>query len=143
MSELKQKKQDLVEELSIIEDSQERFAFLIDRARNRPGLDESLKIPEFLIEGCQSQLWIVPEYKDGRCWFSADSDAVITKGIAGLLTDFYSGAGPDDIIGCDPEFLTEVGITQHLTPNRRNGLSGVWRRIRSFAESCSANASAG
>src|SRR5690606_10776978 len=90
MSYLQQKKKELIEELSIIEDTQERFAFLIDRARNRPGLDASLKIPEFLIEGCQSQLWIVPEYKDGRCWFSTDSDAVITKGIAGLLTDFYS-----------------------------------------------------
>lgn len=136
MNSLEKKRDELIEELSIIEDTHERFAFLIDRARRRKAIDESYKVDAFLVEGCQSRLWVVPEFKDGKCYFQADSDAVITKGIAGLLTDFYSDSRPQDIVRLEPDFLTEVGITQHLTPNRRNGLSGVWERIRSFAQGC-------
>lgn len=133
---LDEKKQALIDDLSVIEDPQERFAFLIDQARNRPPLAPEHKVPEFLVEGCQSNLWLLPEYRNGRCYFSTDSDSVITKGIAGLLTDFYSGSEPSEILACGPEFLGEVGITQHLTPNRRNGLSGVWKKIQHFCESC-------
>ena len=99
------------------------------------GLDEALKTEKFRIEGCQSNLWVVPEIKSELCYFSTDSDAVITKGIAGILTDFYSGHAPEAILACQPDFLSQVGITQHLTPNRRNGLSNVWARIKMFAES--------
>lgn len=133
---LAEKKTELVEELSFIEDPQERFAFIIDEARGQPGLSEDLRIDAFRIEGCQSQLWLVPRFEDGLCYFETDSDAVITKGVAGLLTRLYSGAKPQEILDNEPDFLATVGITQHLTPNRRNGLSNVWKKIRSFAESC-------
>lgn len=136
MIALEKKRQQLIEDLSIIEDPDERFALLIDEARKRPPLPDEYKTDEFLVRGCQSQLWIVPEFRDGLCYFKTDSDAVITKGIAGLLTDFYSGNPPHEILQVGPEFLSEVGITQHLSPNRRNGLTGVWERIRSFAEAC-------
>ncbi|MGE9296913.1 MAG: SufE family protein [Puniceicoccales bacterium] len=137
---LTEKRDALVEDLSIIEDPQERFAYIIDNARSQPGLEENLKVDAFRIEGCQSQLWLVPSYQDGHCFFRTDSDAVITKGVAGLLTELYSGFPPEDILDVPPDFLAQVGITQHLTPNRRNGLSNVWNKIKSFAEHCMAQA---
>ncbi len=133
---LAEKKAELVEELSFIEDPQERFAYIIDEARGQPSLPEDLRIDSFRIEGCQSQLWLVPRFENGLCYFETDSDAVITKGVAGLLTRLYSGSKPGEILENEPDFLATVGITQHLTPNRRNGLSNVWKKIRSFAESC-------
>lgn len=136
---LAEKKQALVEELSIIDDPQERFAYIIDRARQLPRLDEAYKIDTFRIDGCQSQLWLVPRLEDGKCYFSTDSDAVITRGIAGLLTDLYSDCAPNEILANEPDFLAEVGITQHLTPNRRNGLGNVWKKIRAYAGLCLEN----
>lgn len=133
---LVEKRDELVEDLSIIEDPQERFAYIIDNARNLPSLDDEFLVDAFRVEGCQSQLWLVPKFENGLCYFSTDSDAVITKGVAGLLTELYSGYPPEEIIAMPPDFLAEVGITQHLTPNRRNGLSNVWNKIRAFAEHC-------
>ena len=83
-----------------------------------------------------SQLWVVPAYRDGSCYFRSESDSAIVKGIASLLCDFYSGASPDEIINEDAGFLGEVGITQHLTPNRRNGLGRIVDSIQRFARSC-------
>jgi len=136
MMTLAEKRNELVEDLSIIEDPQERFAYIIDNARSLPALDKEFLVDAFRVEGCQSQLWLVPRFEDGHCHFATDSDAVITKGVAGLLTELYSGYPPEDIIALPPDFLAEVGITQHLTPNRRNGLSNVWNKIRAFAEHC-------
>lgn len=133
---LVEKRDQLVEELSFIDDPQERFSFIIDEARGQADLADKYKIDAFRIEGCQSNLWLVPRFEDGLCYFETDSDAVITKGVAGLLTRLYSGATPVEILENEPDFLSEVGITQHLTPNRRNGLSNVWAKIKTFAELC-------
>lgn len=133
---LAEKKAQLIEELSFIEDPQERFAYIIDEARGKPGLDQEYKVEAFRIEGCQSNLWLVPNFEGGKCYFKTDSDAVITKGVAGLLTELYSDAPPEEILQNEPDFLANVGITQHLTPNRRNGLSNVWAKIKAFAELC-------
>ena len=133
--DLKAKREQLIEDLSLFQDPQERLSFLIDQARGRPGLPEDLKVDAFLVEGCQSRLWLVPAFEEGLCVFETDSDAVITKGIAGVLTDFYSGARPQEILQVQPDFLEQVGITQHLTPNRRNGLTNLSKRIESFARS--------
>lgn len=125
-----------------MEDPQERIGYLIDSAKDREPLPADLKIDPFKVEGCQSQLWIVPEFRDGRCYFMADSDALITKGIAGVLADLYSDAEPAEVIAMEPDFLADVGITAHLTPNRRNGLTNVRKRIKSFAEGCRDEAAA-
>ena len=87
-----------------------------------------------MIKGCISQLWVFPQFKDGKCIFLADSDASITKGTAGLLCELYSNETPEDIIQVEPDFLADVGITQHLSPNRRNGLTGVREKIKSYAQ---------
>lgn len=136
---IEEKRDALVDELSPFEDHFERFAYVIDRAKSHPPLDEQFKIDTFLIEGCLSQLWIFPEFKDGKCVFTTDSDAAITKGTAALLCELYSGETPENVIALEPEFLGEVGITQHLSPNRRNGLTNVRKKIKAYAELCLSN----
>src|SRR5690606_6149167 len=132
---LEEKKEQLKEELMIIEDPYERFAYVIDFGKQNQ-LDDKYKIDAFKVEGCVSNLWLVPEFKEGKCYFKSDGDSQITKGIAALLSDFYSGYTPDEILAVGPEFLAEAGITQHLSSNRRNGLSQLTKKLTSFAESC-------
>jgi cysteine desulfuration protein SufE len=131
----------LVEELLPFEDPLERFAYVIDRAKDAPGLEAEYKIDTFLIKGCISQLWVFPRFEDGKCYFQADSDASITKGTATLLCELYSGEPPEEVIRVEPDFLSEVGITQHLSPNRRNGLTGVREKIKAYAQHCLSNPS--
>jgi len=102
-------------------------------------LADEYKIDTFLIEGCLSQLWIFPEFKEGKCYFHTDSDAAITKGTAALLCELYSGETPEDVLSLEPDFLADVGITQHLSPNRRNGLTNVRKKIKAYAELCLKN----
>ena len=130
---IEDKRDQLVEELIPFEDHLERLTYVIDRAKDNPGLDEEYKIDTFLIKGCVSQLWIFPSFVDGKCHYQADSEASITKGTASLLCDLYSGESPADIISLEPDFLSDVGITQHLSPNRRNGLTGVREKIKAYA----------
>lgn len=136
MSSAQERSNELVESLSYIEDRDERLMYMIDKGKRAPALPEEEQIDAFRIEGCQSKLWLVPSFKDGRCYFRADSDALITKGIATLLVEVYNDSTPQEVLDLAPDFLAEAGITQHLTPNRRNGLTNVCERIRSFAESC-------
>ena len=131
---IEDKRDQLVEELIPFEDHLERLTYVIDRAKDNPGLDEEYKIDTFLIKGCVSQLWIFPSFVDGKCHYQADSEASITKGTASLLCDLYSGENPADIISLEPDFLSDVGITQHLSPNRRNGLTGVREKIKAYAQ---------
>ena len=134
-----EKRDQLVDELMPFEDPFERFAYVIDRAKTVPPLDDEYKIDTFLIKGCISQLWIFPQFKDGQCQYQADSDAAITKGTASLLCELYSDETPESIIALEPDFLAEVGITQHLSPNRRNGLTSVRQKIKAYAELCLRN----
>ena len=133
---LEQKKDALVEEITLIPDAYERLGYIVDRGKKADSLTEDLRIDSFKIEGCMSQLWVVPAYKEGLCSFKSESDSAIVKGIASLLCDFYSEAKPDDIRKTNADFLSEVGITQHLSPNRRNGLSRIVESIQHFAKSC-------
>ena len=131
---IEDKRDQLVEELIPFEDHLERLTYVIDRAKDLPGLEDAYKIDTFLIKGCVSQLWIFPSFSDGKCNFQADSEASITKGTASLLCELYSGETPEDVIRLEPDFLAEVGITQHLSPNRRNGLTGVREKIKAYAQ---------
>ena len=133
---LKEKQDTLVEEITLIPDAYERLGYIVDRGKKAEGLTEDLRIDSFKIEGCMSQLWVVPAFKGGRCHFRSESDSAIVKGNAELLCDFYSEAKPEEVIATDAEFLGEVGITQHLSPNRRNGLSRIVEAIQHFAQSC-------
>lgn len=133
---LKEKQTALVEEITLIPDPYERLGYIVERGKKATELPEELHIDSFKIEGCMSQLWVVPEFKDNRCFFRSDSDSAIVKGIADLLCTFYSDTRPEEILANNAEFLGEVGITQHLSPNRRNGLSRIVESIQHFAKSC-------
>ncbi len=126
--------QKIVRTLSLIEDTQERFFVVMTMGRRKAPLPDHLKNEKFRIKGCQSDLWLVPCFDDGKCYYDADSDAMITKGIASILVEVYSGGTPQEILDLDPEFLREAGISQHLTPNRSNGLSEICRSIKAFAQ---------
>jgi cysteine desulfuration protein SufE len=132
------KQQELTSALAAFKDSQQRLGWLVEQARKRPPLPEALRTDEHRLEGCLARLWVVPEFRDGCCFFQAESDSMIMKSIAGLLCDFYSGQAPLEILAHDPEFLGALGIDQHLTDNRRNGLSRLWETIREFAQRHSA-----
>lgn len=134
--ELKEKESELIESLQMIPDAYERLAYLVEFGKNAPKLESSLKLDSFKIEGCLSQLWIVPEFKGNKCYFKSESDSAIVQGIASLLCDFYSDQPPSEILTNDASFLGEVGINQHLSPNRRNGLSKIVQSVHHFAESC-------
>jgi cysteine desulfuration protein SufE len=130
---LEEKKSELVSDLSLLPSAQDRLMYLVDRAKNTPPLAEGLRNPGNRVEGCLSNLWFIPDYREGKCYFKVDADSHIVRGIALVLAEFYSGHPPKEIIENDPGFLTTVGITQHLSPNRRNGLSRLWDKIRTFA----------
>ena len=122
----------LVAELAPFADAHERFQYVIDRAKDAPSLAPDEKVAEILVPGCTSNLWLLPTLEHGACRFRCDADSVITKGIATLVCELYDGASPAEVAATDADFLAEVGITQHLSPNRRNGLGNLVARIRDF-----------
>lgn len=130
---LAEKQQQLSTQLAAFKHGQDRLAFLIERAKKSP-LPAGLRVEKNLVPGCLAKLWFTENFRDGKCFFDCDSDSLVVKAVAGLLCNFYSGSFPAEILMHDPKFLAPFGITQHLTPNRRNALSKVWERIKNFAE---------
>jgi cysteine desulfuration protein SufE len=132
---LAEKQQQITGQLAMLKDGQERLMFLVEKAKSRVPLSPEWRVDQNLIPGCLAKLWFVGRMQAGCCYFDCDSDSLIVKAVAGFLCDFYSGATAEDILAHDPAFLRPLGITQHLTPNRRNALAKVWDFIRNFAAS--------
>ncbi len=135
MSLIEDKKNALREEFEIFENPQDRFEYIISKSKNAKPLADEFKTDENLVRGCTSSLWLVSEILDGKCVFKADADSVITKGIANLVSEMYSGLSPKEVLDFDCAFLEEIGIAQYLSPNRRNGLSKLCEKISDFAKS--------
>ena len=114
--------QQIVDEFSVFEDWMDRYNFLIEAGKSLPLIDAQHKVQNNLISGCQSRVWLHAEYRDGRVFFSADSDAVITKGMISLLVRVLSGHTPDDILASKLDFIDRIGLKEHLSPTRSNGL---------------------
>jgi cysteine desulfuration protein SufE len=131
---LAEKQSELTTQLVALKNGQDRLASLVEKAKSRPPLAPEFRDEKNLIPGCLAKLWFVAEFREGKCFFDCDSDSLVVKAIAGLLCDFYSDCEPEKILAHDPKFLAPLGITQHLTPNRRNALAKIWERIREFAE---------
>lgn len=138
---LREKQAALLAELKRPKNWQERLALVVERGRRLPPLPEELRTEEHRVHGCLSKLWLVMEFRCGRCCFRCDSDSVIVKGIAGILCDFYSGHSPEEVLAVDATFLAEAGITQHLSANRRNSLGRVQGMIFDFARRCAGQTS--
>lgn len=124
---------EIVSEFSVYEDWMDKYAYLIEIGNSIPAMDEQHKTEDNLIKGCQSRVWFYPEMRDGLLYFAADSDAIITKGIAALLVRVFSGQKPGDIAKADLSFIDEIGLTQHLSPTRSNGLVSMIKQIKMYA----------
>lgn len=114
-------------------DWEDRYKEIIALGRELPAYPEDKREDKYKVKGCQSQVWLYPEFKDGRVIFQADSDALLVKGIVGLLVQVYSDATPDEILTTKPDFLKEVGITEHLSMNRTNGLAAMMKQMQMYA----------
>lgn len=124
---------EIIEEFSILDDWMDKYQMIIDLGNGLEPLDERYKTEDNLIEGCQSRVWLHAFMQDGLLFFQADSDAIITKGLIAMLIKALSGHTPKEIIESDVYFIEAVGLTQHLSPTRSNGLLSMLKKIRTYA----------
>lgn len=125
--------EEIVGEFSAFDDWMGKYNLLIDLGKELPALDPRHKTRDFLIDGCQSKVWLYPEYSDNTITFKADSDAIITKGIVALLIKVFSGRTPEEIISAELHFIDKIGLRQNLSPTRANGLLSMVRQIKLYA----------
>lgn len=123
----------IIEEFAQFGDWMERYEYLIEMGRELPPFDETHRRSDFLIEGCQSRVWLYPSFNDGVITFEADSDALITRGIVALLVRVLSGRTPDEILGTDLWFIDRIGLKENLSPTRSNGLLAMIKQMRLYA----------
>jgi len=123
----------VVSEFSLFDDWMDKYNYLIEIGKSIPMIDESYKTDQYVITGCQSKVWLHAEYRDGKIFFSADSDAIITKGIVNLLIRVLSGHTPDEILNADMDFIDKVGLREHLSPTRSNGLTSMVKQMKLYA----------
>ncbi len=124
---------EVIAEFSDFDDWMDRYQLLIDLGNEQAPLDEQYKTDENLIEGCQSRVWLQADEKDGKLFFQAESDAVIVKGIIALLIKVLSGHTPDEILNADLYFIDRIGLKEHLSPTRSNGLLSMVKQMRMYA----------
>ena len=123
----------IIEEFSVFDDWMDKYALLIDLGNSLPPLDEKYKTESNLIEGCQSRVWLQADYADGKIVFQGESDAVIVKGIVSLLIQILSGHTPQEILDADLYFIEKVGLKEHLSPTRSNGVVAMVKQMRLYA----------
>ena len=123
----------VIEEFSAFDDWMDKYALLIDLGNSLPPLEEKYKTESNLIEGCQSRVWLQADYEDGKIIFTGESDAVIVKGIVSLLINVLSGHTPQEILDTDLYFIEQIGLKEHLSPTRSNGLVAMVKQMRMYA----------
>jgi len=130
---IKEIQEEIIDEFSIFDDWMDKYQLIIDLGNSLAPLDEQYKIPQNLIEGCQSRVWLQADYVDGKVIYTAESDAVIVKGIVSLLVKVLSGHTPDEILNDDLFFIEAIGLKEHLSPTRSNGLVSMVKQMKLFA----------
>lgn len=133
MKTIDQIQDEVVDEFSAFDDWMDKYALLIELGNSLSPLDEQFKVESNLIEGCQSQVWLHAEYRDGKVLYQAESDAVIVKGIVSLLIKVLSGHTPREILDTHLYFIEQIGLTEHLSPTRSNGLLAMVKQMRLYA----------
>lgn len=121
---------EIVEEFSLFDNWEDKYEYLIDMGKKLPKLEDVNKKEENKIRGCQSTVWMVSEYKDGKIFYKADSDAMIVKGLISMLIRVFSGQKPSDIIAADMKFIDEIGMSTHLAQTRSNGLRSMIKQMK-------------
>jgi cysteine desulfuration protein SufE len=124
---------EIIDEFSLFEDWMDKYNLLIDIGKDLPVIDPKYKVRDFIIEGCQSKVWLHPEFDGNKITFTADSDAIITRGIVSLLIKVLSGRTPEEIISADLYFIEKIGLRQNLSPTRSNGLLSMVRQMKLYA----------
>ncbi len=130
---IKEKEQQVIEDFSIYDEWLDKYEYIIELGKSLDSYPEEMKTDEHLIKGCQSRVWLNTEVKDGKLYFTADSDAIITKGIISLLISIYSGQSAADILASDFSVVQEIGLKDNLSPTRANGLVSMIETIRKMA----------
>ena len=123
----------MIDEFSMFDDWMQRYEYMIELGKSLPLIDENLKTDEKLIKGCQSKVWLHSELKDGKIIFTADSDAIITKGIIAVLVRVFSNQEPQAILDANTDFIDEIGLKEHLSPTRANGLVSMIKQMKMYA----------
>ncbi len=130
---INQIQEEIIEEFSLFEDWMDKYNHLIELSKDLPAIHEKYKTNEYLISGCQSKVWLHAELKDGKVIFSADSDAIITKGIVALLVRVLSGREPKEILNHEFYFIDRIGLKENLSPTRSNGLLAMVKQMKLYA----------
>ncbi len=125
--------EELVNEFSMFDDWMQRYEYMIELGKSLPLIDPRLKTDEKLIKGCQSKVWLNSEIRDGKIIFTADSDAIITKGIVAVLVRVFSNQKPQAILDANTDFIDEIGLKEHLSPTRANGLVSMIKQMKLYA----------
>lgn len=132
---INEKQAAIIDEFSMFDDWTDKYSYLIELGKELPAIDEKYKNPQHLISGCQSRVWLHADINiKGKIIFTADSDAVITKGIISLLIKTFSGHTPDEILNANMDFLEQIGLKDHLSPTRSNGLISMIKQIQLYAQ---------
>ncbi len=133
MSTIQEKQQEIVEEFEMFEDWMQKYEYLIELGKSLPLIDEQYKTDENLIKGCQSKVWLHAENDGNKVTYTADSDAIITKGLIALMIRSLSNQTPQEIVAADMSFIDEVGLKEHLSPTRANGLVSMIKQMKYYA----------
>lgn len=130
---IKDIQEEIIDEFAMFDDWMQRYEYMIELGKSLPLIDEQFKTDDNLIKGCQSKVWVHAELKDDKIVFTADSDAIITKGIVAILIRVFSNQHPKDIIEANTNFIDEIGLKEHLSPTRANGLVSMIKQIKMYA----------
>jgi cysteine desulfuration protein SufE len=130
---IKEIQEEIIDEFSMFDDWMERYEYIIELGKSLPIINSEYKLDENLIKGCQSKVWLFSELENDAVKFTADSDAILTKGIVALLLRVYSGQKPTDILAAETDFIDEIGLKEHLSPTRANGLVSMIKQIKMYA----------
>ncbi len=136
---IKEIQEEIIDEFSMFDDWMERYEYIIDLGKSLPLIDELHKVDDNLIKGCQSKVWLHSEVNNDTIKYTADSDAILTKGIVALLLRVFSNQNPNDILAADTAFIDEIGLKEHLSPTRANGLVSMVKQIKLYAIAQQAN----
>lgn len=130
---IKEKQDALIEDFELFDDWMDKYEHIIQMGKDLPPIEEQYKTDDNLIKGCQSRVWLHAEYKDGKIYFTADSDALITKGLVSMIVQVLSSHTPKEIVDADLYFVDAVGLKSHLSPTRSNGLVSMLKQIKLYA----------
>ena len=133
MQKIQEIQEEIIDEFNFFDDWTEKYQYLIDLGKNLPKFDLKNKIDSNLIKGCQSKVWLSSSFKDNIVIFEADSDAIISKGIVAILLSVLNDRKPNEILNADLSFIDQIGLKEHLSPNRANGLSSMLKQIKFYA----------